>query len=302
MLRRQGGRHPGFWIALLMLGLLSLPLLGGAAGAGPLPAAPWNPQNLSRIKASAAEPLIFAVLGDNRNNTQVLGEMLREIDADPSIAFAIHLGDTVWEGDLEHYGVFLKVVRRNLHKPMLTVIGNHELKEDGLPLYRRIFGPDYYSFRIKDHYFIIINDAADTVDPGQLRWLGDELKKSQDCQTRLVFLHIPLYDPRGGAYHHSLPPQAASRLAGLFKKYKVSHIFAAHIHSYYAGNWEGVPFTVSGGAGASDFPWPDYFHYLKVSVRGSEVRVQVRPLPPQAGAEEPLSWLRDRIYAPAAAR
>lgn len=296
MLRRQGWRHPGFWIALLILGILSLPLLGRAADTGPLPAAGWNPKNLSRIQAPAAGPLIFAVLGDNRKNTRVLGEMLKEIDGDPSLGFAIHLGDMVWEGDPVNYGLFFRVVRRNLHKPMLTVIGNHELQKNGLPLYRRIFGQDYYSFRINDHYFIIINDAADTVDPGQLRWLAAELRKSQTCKTRLVFLHIPLYDPRGGAYHHCLPPEAASRLGGLFKKYKVSHVFAAHIHSYYAGNWEGVPFTVSGGAGASNFPWPDYFHYLKVPVRGDEVRVQVRPLPPQAGAEEPLSWLTDRIY------
>ena len=36
----------------------------------------------------------------------------------------------------------------------------------------------------------------------------------------------------------------------LFKKYKVTHIFAGHIHGYYTGTWDGMPYTITGGAGA----------------------------------------------------
>ena len=143
-------------------------------------------------------------------------------------------------------------MRQNLHKPLLAVIGNHELYgEGGLELYHEIFGPDDYAFQINHNYFIVVNDAAkEGLSPEQLRWLEAELQKSQAAKTRLVFLHIPLFDPRGGENHHCLRPEQAAKLLALFKKYKVTHVFAGHIHDYYTGTWDGVPYTITGGAGA----------------------------------------------------
>jgi hypothetical protein len=114
--------------------------------------------------------------------------------------------------------------------------------------------------------------------------LEAELQKSQPYKTRLVFLHVPLYDPRKGQKEpHSLQPETASRWLALFQKYKVTHVFAAHIHSYYANAWDGIPFTISGGAGAplynNEDPEHAFFHYLKVSIQGDRVQIQVRPLP-----------------------
>jgi len=97
-----------------------------------------------------------------------------------------------------------------------------------------------------------------------------------------VFLHIPLYDPRDGEKPHSLKPEEASQLLALFKKYHVTHIFAGHIHAYYAGAWEGLPYIITGGAGAplsGTDPQHAFYHYLKVTIRGSQVQVQVRPVP-----------------------
>ena len=73
----------------------------------------------------------------------------------------------------------------------------------------------------------------------------------------------------------------ASRLAALFKKYRVTHIFAGHIHSYFTGTWDGVPYTISAGAGAPLYgtdPEHFFYHYLKVNVKGDKVQVQVRRL------------------------
>ena len=159
----------------------------------------------------------------------------------------------VIKADLDQYRIFFKEVRQNLHKPLLSVIGNHELYgERGLELYHEIFGPDDYSFQINHNYFIVVNDAAkEGLSPEQLRWLEAELQKSQAAKTRLVFLHVPLFDPRGGENPHCLRPEEAARLLALFKKYKVTHVFAAHIHGYYAGAWDGLPYTITGGAGAA---------------------------------------------------
>jgi 3',5'-cyclic AMP phosphodiesterase CpdA len=284
MFRRQPWSRLKVQAVLLVLFILALAAPGRAADTGPLPATNWNRENLERIKVPAAKPLTFAVFGDNRNENQVFESLLKEVDRDPSLSFGIHLGDMVMNADLDKYRSFFQEVRLNLHKPLLSVIGNHELHGDrGLKFYQDIFGPDDYAFQIDRNYFIVVDDAAkEGMDPGQLRWLEAELQKSQAAQTRLIFLHVPLFDPRGGENHHCLRPELASRLLVLFKKYQVTHVFAAHIHSYYLGAWDGVPYTISGGAGAKLYnpenPKHAFYHYLKVTIQGSRVQIQVRPL------------------------
>jgi 3',5'-cyclic AMP phosphodiesterase CpdA len=166
---------------------------------------------------------------------------------------------------------------------LLTAIGNHDLEKDhGPQLYRQIFGPDHYAFQLKDNYFIIVNDAEKTgLSDAQWRWLEDELKKSQAFKTRLVFLHTPLFDPRGGKHEHALPEETGRRLTDLFRRYHVSHVFAGHIHGYFSGNWDGVPYTITAGAGAplyGDDPEHYFYHYLKVTLRDGKVHIEVQRL------------------------
>jgi len=263
--------------------------VGFAGEMAPLPAKQWNQENLAKVLSAAAEPVTFAVMGDSRDNPPVFGELLKKVDSDSELAFVIHLGDLVREAELDQYQTFFTAVRQNLHKPLLAVVGNHELIGDrDLDLFHPMFGPDYYAFQIGQNFFIAINDAAEEegMSQAQLRWLEAELQKSQNYKTRLVFCHIPLYDPRDGDKPHSLKPGEAAKLSALFKKYKVTHVFAGHIHSYYAGDWEGLPYTISGGAGAplaGTDPQHYFYHYLKVSLQGDRVQIQVAPLAEPAG-------------------
>jgi hypothetical protein len=284
-------QHWGRARIILAVSILCIAALAGAglaADTGPLPARQWNQENLSRIKGLAAEPLTFTVMGDNRDNPEIFGKVLKQADNDPGLTFAIHLGDMVHNADLDQYCTFFNEVGQNYRQPMVTVIGNHELYgEQGLELYREIFGPDYYSFQVGENYFIVVDDAAQEVmTPEQFSWLEAELKKAQDYKTRLVFLHVPLFDPSGSPKPHSLPPEVAARLLALFKEYQVSHVFAAHLHGYYAGAWEGLPYTITGGAGAPMYgknTRHDFYHYVKVTIAGGKVKMQVRPLADREG-------------------
>ncbi len=250
---------------------------------GLLPARDWNLHNLKRIQALKPDNLTFAVLGDNRGNFPVVEQMLRQMERDPGLKFAIHLGDMVEKGELERYRSFFQSMEPHLKMPLLTVIGNHELAEDPEgKLYREIFGPRNFSFHLGSHYFIMFDDAAKSgPDAAQLSWLEGELQKAQGYRTRLVFLHVPLFDSRGGEHHHCLLPESGRRLAALFKQYRVTHVFAAHIHSYFEGRWDGVPYTITAGAGARLYgtdPQHFFYHYLQVTLQGDRVRIQVRRL------------------------
>jgi len=283
MVKNRFNRLPAVRLCLIILGLLAWVGPGHGAAPGPLPARDWNRRNLERIRVPAGHRLSFAVLGDNRSNPEVFGRVLRQLDRDPGLAFAIAVGDMVERGTLEQFHEFFKQIRSAVHLPFLTVVGNHDLgKDQDLTLYREIFGPDYYAFQLKDHYFIVLNDNLHTgMGEAQMAWLEQELRKSQSYKTRLVFLHVPLFDPRGGENHHCLPEATGRRLAALFHQYRVTHIFAGHIHSYFSGNWDGVPYTITGGAGAPLYgtdPKHFFYHYLKITLRGDHVEVQARRL------------------------
>lgn len=269
-------------VTLVILWVLFLAGLALGGDYGSLPARHWNPSQLAKIKVAQPDTLTFAVLGDSRNSREVFERLLEQINHDRDIAFAIHLGDLVQDGQLPQYRFFIEQVRKNLKKPLLTVIGNHEVKNKGRQLYHDIFGPYYYSFQVKNNYFIVVDDASKTsLNEAQLGWLAEELKKAQAFPRRFVFLHIPLFDPREGEEYRGVPEESRRRLKELLQQYQVTHIFAAHIHGYYAGKWAGVPYTITGGAGAKitgTDPQHYFFHYLKVSIKGDKVRVEVQRL------------------------
>ena len=112
----------------------------------PLPAHEWNTTNLKKIRVADPTNFYFAVFGDNRNSKSVFENLLKLIDHDRDIAFAIDLGDMVNSGSQTRYRFFLQQVRTNLAIPLLTGIGNHELRGKGRGLYHGIFGPFYYHF------------------------------------------------------------------------------------------------------------------------------------------------------------
>lgn len=283
MVENRLNKLPAVRFCLIILWLLAWASAGLAADSAPLPAQDWNLRQVERLQAPPGDSLTFAVLGDSRSNPAVFAGVLKALAGDPGLTFAVEVGDMVKRGTLEQFDAFFQQLRSAVRLPFLTVAGNHDLGQNrDLTLYREIFGPDYYAFSVKGNYFIVVNDVeAGGVGPAQWRWLEAELKKSRSYRTRLVFLHTPLFDPRGGDHHHCLPEATGRRLAALFHHYHVTHVFAGHIHGYFSGNWDGVPYTISAGAGAPLYGRdPDHFfyHYLKVTLRGDQVDVQVQRL------------------------
>ncbi|MBN2125964.1 MAG: metallophosphoesterase [Deltaproteobacteria bacterium] len=253
-----------------------------------LPARHWNGTNLKAIHAADPQDFTFAVFGDNRNSRVVFENLLKRIDHDPDIAFAVSLGDTVQKGNKERYRWFLHQVRANLGIPLLTAMGNHEYRAGGPDLYRALFGPTYYSFDIGDNLFLVLDDGnGKGIDPAQREWLVRELERCGNQRRPIVFLHTPLYDPWAGKQPKCLPRHSSEDLIRLFSRYGVGHIFASHIHGYYSGQWEGIPFTITGGGGAppeGNDPDHDFFHFLKVHITKGQVHVAVEKLPhPLAG-------------------
>lgn len=258
----------------------------------------WNDINLARIRAySDVDSFSFAVVGDNRGGNNVFREILKDISRDPGILFVINLGDTVQSATERNYSYLFNVVNKYLTKPLLVVPGNHEVKGDS-GIFRKVLGRCYYSFHVGSAAFIILS-CTDTrgIDPKQKVWLKKELAKFQKLRHRLIFMHYPLFDPDKFFFSHAVSKKAALDLLTLFKKYRVTMIFAGHIHGFFEGVWDTIPFVVTGGGGAklmgSD---PDhyFFHYIRVSTINGNLTYKVCECPP---SETFTKKTRRRLFA-----
>jgi hypothetical protein len=246
----------------------------------PVPIHNRNQQELSRITVADPNDYSFAVMGDNKGNRSVFEPLLRDIGQDKEIAFAIDDGDLVDGGTIGHYRRFLNQVQENLAIPFLTAIGNHDLNHGSNKNYQDIFGPTYYSFRVGQGYFIVLDAVTEAgFDKTERGWLEKELQKSQAAKARFVFMHVPVFDPRGGTYHKSLPDKDQKDLLDLFRRYKVTHLFASHLHGCFTGVQAGVACTLTGGAGGylqGKDPEHFFYHYVKVHVHDGKADVMVR--------------------------
>ena len=236
----------------------------------------WNKKEISRIKVGDLDNFTFAVFGDNKGNYSFFEPLLYDISQDKEIAFAIDIGDLVSDGKRGQYRRFLKQVQGSLAIPFVTAIGNHDLNNGSSNNYQDIFGQTYYAFQVGQCYFIVLDAITRSgFDKAKCQWLEDELRKAQVSKARFVFMHVPPFNPTG-----THPPGKDWKdLLELFRRYNVTHFFASHIHGYFSGVWKGIPYTITGGAGArfhgSD---PEHFfhHYVKIHVNNGKVELTVR--------------------------
>ena len=240
----------------------------------------WNYRHLQLIDKKR-ETFSFAVFGDNKNSITTFDNLIKKVNAE-DVLFAIDIGDLVEDGEREKFRFFINQIRHS-DKPLLTAIGNHELREDGRGTYYNLFGRFYYSFTVGDAYFIILDDANEyNLDPWQMQWLKEQLEKSLKYKYRFVFMHVPLFDPRteGLRIAHNLKDvKLAKHLDTLFNEYNITMLFASHIHAYYRGVWGRTPYIITGGAGAElvgTDPEHDFYHYIKVTVSDAGVSYEVK--------------------------
>jgi 3',5'-cyclic AMP phosphodiesterase CpdA len=243
----------------------------------PLAISNWNRSQVSRIKVADPDDFTFAVFGDNKEGYYLFDVLLKDINHRNQVSFATSLGDSVPKGDRGHFRRFLKEVQADLATPLVTSIGNHDLYHGSSDNYRKIFGETYYSFQIGENYFIVLDATTEAgLDRSERRWLEEELKKAQASTNRFVFMHVSPFDPRGDGFDKCL--RDGKEIMDLFRAYDVTHLFASHIHGYFSGVWEGVPYTITGGGGSKlqgDDPDHFFHHFVTVRVQKGNVEATV---------------------------
>ncbi|MFB3891657.1 MAG: metallophosphoesterase [Phycisphaerae bacterium] len=150
-------------------------------------------------------------------------------------AFLVMAGDLVHGGTIPAELKALDDAFAACRVPIWPVPGNH----DNLAQFRSRFGREYYALTHNNCEFVCL-DTEDLSAP-QVSWLEDTLKTARRNGRTYILVVM----------HH--PPEGNAALEALFDKYKVSAVFAGHLHkTIQTAHKTYTTYVVSGSAKVRD--------------------------------------------------
>ena len=210
----------------------------------------------SRLLAAAA-PFYFIQLSDpqlgmftnNRDFAQDAANFEFAVTAVNRLrpAFVVITGDLVHKpGDpaqISEYRRILAKIDRSI--PVYNIAGNHDVENaptpESLAAYRKIFGPDRYTFRHQGLVGIVLNSsvihtpekaAAELVE--QERWLRAELvqAKAEGARHIVVFQHHPWFIKTAteADQYFNIPVARRAAYMAMFREFGVRYLFCGHYH------------------------------------------------------------------------
>ena len=217
------------------------PQQGAAQSSAPVPL-PNKPDSLH-----------FAVIGDNGNGAQAqydIGEQMANWHARFPFPLVVMMGDNIYGSDRPQDFIkkFEAPYKALLDKGVkfYASLGNHDSREQR---YYKLFNMDgklYYTFKApkQDVRFFALETTY--MDPDQLKWVEDELKKSNE-KWKIAFFHHP---PYSSSRTHGSQLKLRAVLEPLFIQYNVSLVLNGHDHAYERiVPQNGIQYFVEGSSG-----------------------------------------------------
>jgi serine/threonine-protein phosphatase CPPED1 len=141
--------------------------------------------------------------------------------------------------------------------PCLLAVGNHDLGNtptaQTLERYRRLVGPDYFSFVRRGYAFVVVNAqlwksplAGETEK--QDVWLEKTLKTAaRRHQPIFIVSHYPLFvkDPAEPDAYFNLAPARRDQLLAMFDQCGVVAVLAGHTHTTGIHEYHGIQMVTS---------------------------------------------------------
>jgi len=175
------------------------------------------------------ETFSFAFVTDNHYHYDNLAIVIDDINKRNDIFFVIFGGDITDQGLLKEYEIFYNVMK-NLNKPYLTVIGNHDYLSNGEVIYRQMFGECNYSFEFNNNKFVIFDDVVwESNKNPDFDWLSRQLTNNELFKQVFLITHIP---PFADQFNSDM--EQSYRL--LMQKNNVQLSIHGHVHGYSFGD------------------------------------------------------------------
>ncbi len=241
------------------------------------------------LQASNNDSILnFYVFGDSQGYQDGI-KQIAVVAAVHQPDFVLHCGDLTPFGQEDQYSD-VKAALDEFTVPVYTVIGNHDIRLGGSQRYISHFGPAHYSFDLGSTHFTVFNSSAGDILEEELSWLDNDLSSS-NSQYKIVFSHIPPFDPRPGSNHAMTNITTATRLQSIFEENSVDVVFSGHIHMFNETQVNGIRYIITGGAGATlyaDESEGGIHHFVNVTVTDNDIITEPVLL-------ETPSWNRNTI-------
>ncbi|MFP2904479.1 metallophosphoesterase family protein [Pyxidicoccus sp. 3LFB2] len=217
---------------------------------------------VERLSREAGEgPLRFAVVGDMQlfldESSAAVADLSRR-----DVAFVVQVGDFTEYGSAQEFAWVTGLLDR-LPVPSFAVLGNHDVLGTGADIYRRTFGPPFFSFQHAGSRFVLFDsNSREYGFPGNVPDLGalrEALAPAPGLAHTFTFSHVP---PGHGDFDASL----VGPLEQLQAEQGVSISFHAHIHQFDSEVRQGVRYFVADSL--------DHRNYLLITVNGPLVSVE----------------------------
>lgn len=195
-----------------------------------------------------------------------------------------------------------KTILKGLAAPVYCVPGNHDIKDtNGLALYRRQFGPDYYSFWVKNVEVLALDSqllgnysqfeakSPQSMVPGlevesqkMLKWLATQPKPVHD-EVVIAVQHIPLFRDNGfpdEKPYWIVDAPCAQREVELLHGLGVKDLLAGHWHTGRIFREDGITVHVAPATSWLPFGGQLGFAMHTITANG-DVRTEFVPLADQ---------------------
>lgn len=244
------------------------------------------------FERASGPSVTFAVVGDNHGVNEIYRSILKDIQAE-NISTVVNVADTSEHGTAEEFRAVRELEVEHGLK-VIHVVGNHDIKADpSRALFEKEFRQPVCSAFEIGHARLMILDNADRkvgFTDECLAWFEHEIATADD-RVRLLAYHRPFDLPLGdvlGDDETANARRSNQRFIDLLEKYgHIGYIFSGHIHTYIPYQFHGIPAVVTGGGGdpaqgVLGGSRANFFHYLKVTIKGKNVRVDLRRIQLQA--------------------
>jgi hypothetical protein len=199
------------------------------------------------------DSLKFAVIGDNGNGSHDQYDLASQMAAWHQrfpFTLVVMVGDNLYgsERPQDFQSKFELPYKALLDSGVkfYASLGNHDSREQRYYKPFNMDGKLYYSFKApkQDVRFFALESTY--MDDEQLKWIEDELKKSNE-KWKICFFHHPLYS---SARTHGSELKLRAVLEPLFIKYDVSLVLNGHDHVYERIKPQnGIQYFVTGSGG-----------------------------------------------------
>ncbi len=166
-------------------------------------------------------------------------------------------------------------ILKHLKPPLYYAPGNHDVHSSDVDRYRRVFGKDYYSFRVKGVEFVVIDsqllgnyDSYEAKRPQplppqteeeserMLDWLAHLRDEDDRPRTIIGIQHIPVFHDRGfpdpKPYWVISDPYRSQEMK-LLHQLGIKHMLVGHWHNGRVFEREGITWHVA--PATSWLPW-----------------------------------------------